>query len=460
MRRTLVVVLAAVSLQAAATASINKQPKPDSNTPDARALYGLMWEADEARKIELLEYFDTQFPHSEWRISAYAMLQDLYARRNQPAKAIAAGDRILALDPDALEAARKNQDVAASRGDGETTRKYAAMSYAIALRLARATGDAGTETHDRLELAKTVVAEHEYDIYGQAIREPDLHKRIAILDQLVLDNPRTQYLENANLAYFAAYRQLNDNGKALEAAERLNAGGQFYPDVLIFEAEYYFRSQKNPQRVVGDCQRLRKEIAAGRQPADFDAAEWPKKKDLFSKQALLIEFYSYKQRNEPANAAAAADAILSQPGAPPDIVLYAADYYFRVERNVKKVRDYSELLLRTIGEDKKPAGITDADWMRQKDIYTEVACYMIGSLQMQAGNYTVAEQTLRQAWEIAKRTDYLLPAITAVLAATDQHLEKYAEAAHLYKQSMDFGPAYRAEALKKLAALKSEHGVQ
>ena len=449
---------AALLLQTVASASVIKRSKPDPNSSDARALNGILWEKDDSRKIELLEDFDRQFPHSEWRTNAYSLLEDMYVGRKELDKALQSGDKLLALDPDNLGTARKNQQIAVSTGDKDRAKKYGDMALSIALRLARAPD--ADEDPARIELAKSIVAEREYQLYDQAYRAKEPHDQIQLLDELVAFNPKTQYLDQAHLVYFGAYRQLNQSGKALAMADLMSSSGQFYPDLMLYTADYQLRIQKDAKQAVAKCEKLIRTIESGRQPADFDATEWPRQKAFFVSQAHMIEFYSYKQLGQAANGIAAADSVIGAGGASPDIVLFAADYYFRVDRNAKKVSEYSEQLLRAIGEGKRPGGMSEADWGRQKDVYTELACYMIGSLQMEAGSFSAAGETLRQAWAIAKRTQYLLPAVTAVLAATDQHIQKYAEAAQLYKECLQFGGAYREQAQKSLLALKNEHGIQ
>lgn len=451
-------ILAAAILLQTVSGSVIKRSKPDPNTSDGRAFNGILWEKQDSRKIELLERFDTQFPHSDWRTSAYSILQDMYVNRKELDKALLSGDKLLALDPDDLGTAHKNQQIAASKGDKDRAKKYGEMALSIALRLARAPD--ADEDPTRVELAKAVVAEREYQLYDQAYRAKEPRDKISLLDELLAFNAKSQYLDQARLLYFAAYRQLNQNGKALAMAEVMTSGGQFYPDVMLYTADYQLRVQKDAKQAVANCEKLVRAIESGRQPADFDAAEWPRQKAYIMGQTRMIEFYSYKQLGQAANAIVAADAVIGSGGASPDILMFAADYYFRTDRNAKKVSEYSEQLLRAIGEGKRPGGISDADWVRQKEIYTELACYMIGSLQMEAGNFNAAGETLRQAWSIAKRTQYLLPAVTQVLAATDQHIQKYAEAAQLYKECLQFGGTYREQAQKSLLALKTEHGIQ
>jgi hypothetical protein len=452
------ILAAALLLQTIVSASVIKRSKPDPTTFDGRAFNGILWESSESRKIELLEHFDKQFPNSEWRANAYSLLEDMYVSRKEPDKALETGDKLLALDPDDLATAHKNQQIAASKGDNERAKKYGDIAISIALRVAR-TPDAD-EDPSRVELAKAVVAEREYQLYDQAFRAKEPRDKIQLLDDLLAFSPKSQYLDQAHLLYFAAYRQSNQNGKALAMAELMNSSGQFYPDVMLYTADYQLRVQKDAKQAVANCEKLVRAMESGRQPADFDAAEWPRQKAFFASQARMIEFYSYKQLGQPANAIVAADSIIAGGGASPDILMFAADYYFKADRNAKKVSEYSEQLLRAIGEGKKPGGMSDADWDRQKDVYTEVACYMIGSLQMEAGSFIAAGETLRQAWAIAKRTQYLLPAVTAVLAATDQHIQKYAEAALLYKECLQFGGTYREQAQRSLLALKNEHGIQ
>src|SRR6202790_4434995 len=127
------ILAAALLLQTVASASVIKRSKPDPNTSDGRAFNGILWESTESRKIELLERFDSQFPNSNWRTSAYSLLQDMYVSRKEPDRALQAGDKLLVLDPDDLGVAHKNQQIAVSKGDTVRAKKYGDMAIAIAL---------------------------------------------------------------------------------------------------------------------------------------------------------------------------------------------------------------------------------------------------------------------------------------------------------------------------------------
>src|SRR5262249_14301200 len=141
-------------------------------------------------------------------------------------RAIRAGDKLLELDPDDLEAARMNLKAAQRKDDKALIKRYSEVVDRIAQRLASKPlsiddPEEAAAQRKRLELAANLLARQEYELYDRALNTPEPVKKIGILDELFKLNPHTRYLNEALLVYFLAYRQLNDAGRALAAGERL-----------------------------------------------------------------------------------------------------------------------------------------------------------------------------------------------------------------------------------------------
>jgi hypothetical protein len=76
------------------------------DVPEGRALQQIEAEADEAKKVPLLEQFVVQFPKDENIPWAYDQLIGVYAKAGQSDKVLETGQKLLAMDPDDVPAAQ------------------------------------------------------------------------------------------------------------------------------------------------------------------------------------------------------------------------------------------------------------------------------------------------------------------------------------------------------------------
>src|SRR4051794_22679238 len=96
--RSIVIVIA---LSLAAYGQRHKTPEEvDAEKPEGKILQQIMQENDATKKIPLLEQFATQFPKADQTPWVLEQLQSLYVKANQPDQVIAAGDKLLAVDPE------------------------------------------------------------------------------------------------------------------------------------------------------------------------------------------------------------------------------------------------------------------------------------------------------------------------------------------------------------------------
>src|SRR3954470_12076801 len=76
----------------------------NSEKPEGKLLQQIMQENDAAKKAALLDQCATEFPKQEGTPWVLEQLQAIYVAGKEPEKIIAAGDKLLALDPDDPEA--------------------------------------------------------------------------------------------------------------------------------------------------------------------------------------------------------------------------------------------------------------------------------------------------------------------------------------------------------------------
>src|ERR1700722_13253957 len=75
----------------------------DPNTPDGKMVASIQKESDTTQKQALLEDFVQKFPDSQLAGWAWGQLQASFLQAQQYDKAIDAGEKSLAKDPDAVE---------------------------------------------------------------------------------------------------------------------------------------------------------------------------------------------------------------------------------------------------------------------------------------------------------------------------------------------------------------------
>ncbi len=271
-------------------AGINKKLVVKPDTPEGNFLELINLETDYDKRLALIEQFTTMFPRSESIGWAYSQIQDANFRDGHLDKAMQAGEKLLELDPDDLEAARINLQAAKAKDDKALIKKYATLTESIAQSVVMTPAvsddpDAAATQKKREELAAGMLAQQEYTLFDQALNTADNQKKLKLLDQLLQLNPHTRYLSDVLLSYFLAYKQLNDNAKALAAAEKLLQRDQSHEDVLLFVADYHFRRKDETRRVLDYCDKIVVLMNTKRKPAALSDSEWSHQKALYAGMA-------------------------------------------------------------------------------------------------------------------------------------------------------------------------------
>src|SRR5436309_2906842 len=94
-----------IAFAVAAIGQRHKIEEVNAEKPEGKLLQQIMQENDEGKKAALLDQFAGEFPKHEATPFVLEQLQGIYVKGNNPDKTIAAGDKLLALDPGDPEAA-------------------------------------------------------------------------------------------------------------------------------------------------------------------------------------------------------------------------------------------------------------------------------------------------------------------------------------------------------------------
>src|ERR1700690_4362908 len=125
------IVLLALLLACGALAQRHKV-NINTETPEGQALQQIGQESDEAKKLAACDKFTQDYPKSENLAWVYGEMQPLYVKANQPDKAVEAGEKIMATDPENLETALATLKASEAKKDPDLVKKWSATTAALA----------------------------------------------------------------------------------------------------------------------------------------------------------------------------------------------------------------------------------------------------------------------------------------------------------------------------------------
>ena len=222
-----------------ALAQRHKIDEVDAEKPEGKLLQQIMQENDAAKKTPLLEQFATQFPKHEAPPGCSSSFSRSYVKAGDPDKILAAGDKLLAIDPDDPEAKLQCLKAAEAKKDPALIKRYAASTSAAAAKLPPA----------EAESAKYFQSNADFVLYSAAATSRDPKVAIDLGETLMKQSPKGEYTRKVAQAVFNAYRQSNDNAKAIALAEQTLATDQSNEDMLVVVADQYSQQKKEPQKV-------------------------------------------------------------------------------------------------------------------------------------------------------------------------------------------------------------------
>ena len=298
--RSIVMVIA---LSLAAYGQRHKTPEEvDAEKPDGKILQQIMQENDATKKIPLLEQFATQFPKADQTPWVLEQLQSLYVKANQPDQVIAAGDKLLAVDPEDPEAAMQCLKAAEAKKDVASIRKYAVVTSANARKAASAPqpkeGDEAAAWKQSVDYAKQVGTYADYSLYRAALETPDPKVRIDLFETLQKNNPTGEYAAKTRQPLLAAYRQAGSNDKALALAEQVVAADQSDEDMLLVVADSYLQTKKDPEKIHAYSAKAAELAASKPKPEGVSDADWTARRNQVGGYAHYINGKQYANENK------------------------------------------------------------------------------------------------------------------------------------------------------------------
>jgi tetratricopeptide (TPR) repeat protein len=180
-------------------------------------------------KAGLMESFATQYPQHVSTTWVLGELQALYIQAGKFDQAIAAGDRILAVDPDDLVIAQENLRAAEATKDPAKIRRAANVALTAAARL-------HASPQEDASFVKQVATYAEYTLYNVASNATPTARRTEWLEEFAREHPRSPYTPRIRPDLFAAYQHAGHHTRALQLAEEDLRAGTNNADMLLYAA--------------------------------------------------------------------------------------------------------------------------------------------------------------------------------------------------------------------------------
>jgi tetratricopeptide (TPR) repeat protein len=255
-----------------ALAQRHKIEEVDSEKPEGKLLQQIMQENDAAKRTPLLEKFAGEFPKHEGVAWVLELLQQTYVKAGDADKIIAAGDKLLAIDPDDPEASLQCLKAAETKKDIALIKKYAASTTAAARKLPPA----------EAESAKYFLGNADFTLYKAAAESRDPKVTIDLAETLMKQSPKGEYTPRIVQALFNAYRQSNDTPKAIALAEQTLATDQSSEDMLLVVADNYSTQKKEPQKVHEYSAKVVELMNTKPKMEGMSDADWTARKNLLT----------------------------------------------------------------------------------------------------------------------------------------------------------------------------------
>jgi tetratricopeptide (TPR) repeat protein len=253
----------------------------NTETPEGQALQQIGQESDDAKKLAGFEKFLQDYPKSENLAWVYSQMVPLYAKTNQPDKAIDAGDKLIALDPGDLETALASLKAAEAKKDPDLVKKWSNTTAAIAQKELASPQPKDEEEEDwkkHLDYVKQVNTYSEYSINAMAMQTTDPRKKADLIETLYSRNPQSQYVGPLLPVALQAYQQANDTDGAVAFAEKVLAKDPNNDDMLLVAANGYLQKGKEPDKVIAYSGKLAELIGAKAKPDGVSDADWDNRK--------------------------------------------------------------------------------------------------------------------------------------------------------------------------------------
>jgi hypothetical protein len=189
-------------------------------TPEGQILQSLGQETDDARKVTLAEDFLAKYPKHEAAGWVAAQLESALVAQKDNDKALEVAEAAYANGPD-MDGAYYALKAAVAKEDLVQAKKWSARTSEAARKITSSTkAPADDEEKQQLVYAKQVDEYSEYALYVLALKAQPKDE-VDLVDTLIKQNPKSQYLPEVASSYFAALGKAGEAAKVCPAADKM-----------------------------------------------------------------------------------------------------------------------------------------------------------------------------------------------------------------------------------------------
>ena len=210
-------------------------------TPEGQILQNLGQDTDDARKVSLGQDFLAKYPKHEAAGWVAAQVESGLLGQKEYDKALEVAEMAYANGPD-MDGAYYALKAAVAKGDVEQTKKWSARTSEAARKITgSAKAPADDDAKHELEYAKEVGEYSEYGLYVVALKAQP-KEEVDLVDTLLKQNPKSQYLSEVANSYFAALTKAGEAAKACPAAVKMAVDKN--AEAMLFAADCNWRGNK------------------------------------------------------------------------------------------------------------------------------------------------------------------------------------------------------------------------
>jgi tetratricopeptide (TPR) repeat protein len=230
-----------------------------AGTPEDKALTEISQEADNSKRISMLEDFVQKYAsnpaavaYGNWQLSQQFTASD-------PAKALTYGDKALAAMPEVLDILQSQTDLAQQSKNYTKVVEYATRGAVIIEGLAKQPRPEGfdEESWKSNQQREREQAQPIYDYmataaYNAMAAEPDPKKRVTEIERFIEAFKGSILIENANLLAVATFQEMNDLPKLVSFGEKALAADPKNASLLTLMANAFAEDQKGTELAKAD----------------------------------------------------------------------------------------------------------------------------------------------------------------------------------------------------------------
>jgi hypothetical protein len=215
-------------------------------TPEGQLLRSIGQETDDTKKVTEEQDFLAKYPKHEGAGWVAGQLESALLAQKENDKVLEVAEAAYANGPD-MDGAYFALKAAVAKDDAAQAKKWSARTSETARKaISSAKAPTDDDARQQLEYAKQVDEYSEYGLYVLALKAQP-KEEVDLVDTLIKQNPKSQYLSEVASSYFAALGKAGETAKVCPAADKMAVDKN--AEAMLAAADCAMRANR-PERVV------------------------------------------------------------------------------------------------------------------------------------------------------------------------------------------------------------------